>query len=204
MALFYRCPGLRLKLFPRLFPVNEQTSTYALYKKLLQLYPREFREQLGESMEQTFRDLYRERQTEGGRSSFVLLLFVETVMGIVREHALLLEGVMMKTMLANPISAVVISFIFFVLPFMILEWATRSDLPRSDASPLLWIVMWLPSAIFIAILMPIVRNFRRAGNSVLANPVSLLLRVGILVFLAWTWGTLVIDQMPCFLGGSGC
>jgi hypothetical protein len=64
--------------------------------------------------------------------------------------------------------------------------------------------MWLPSAVFIAILMPMVRSLRRVGNSILANPVSLLLRVGILVFLAWMWGTLVIDQMPCFLGGSGC
>ena len=177
---------------------------HTLYKKLLRLYPREFRERLVESMEQTFHDLYRERQTIGGRSSFVLWLFVETVMGIVKEHALLLEGVMMKTMLANPISAAVISFIFCVLPFMILEWMTRSDAPRSDASPILWIFMWLPSAVFIAILMPMVRNLRRVGNSVLANPVSLLLRVGILVLLAWMWGTLVIDQMPCFLGGSGC
>ena len=183
----------------------EHTTVRMLYKKLLTLYPQEFREQLGESMEQTFSDLYRARQTEGGRSSFVLWLFAETARGIVREHALLItEGVMMKTTLANPISAAVISFIFCVFPFMILEWMTRSDAPRSDASPILWIVMWLPSAVFIAILMPTVRSLRRVGNSILVNPVSLLLRVGILVFLAWMWGTLVIDQMPCFLGGSGC
>ena len=195
----------KFKNFSKLFLVNEQASTYVLYKKLLRLYPREFREQLAESMEQTFHDLHRERQSEGGWSGFVLWLFVETALGIVREHvSLITEGVIMKTMLANPISAAVISFIFCVLPFMILEWATRSDLPRSDASPILWIVMWLPSAVFIAILMPIMLNLRRAGNSLLANPVSLLLRVVILVLLAWTWGTLVIDQMPCFLGGSGC
>ena len=183
----------------------EHTTVRMLYKKLLTLYPQEFKEQLGESMEQTFSDLYRARQIEGGRSSFVLWLFAETARGIVREHALLItEGVMMKTTLANPISAAVISFIFCVFPFMILEWMTRSDAPRSDASPILWIVMWLPSAVFIAILMPTVRSLRRVGNSILVNPVSLLLRVGILVFLAWMWGTLVIDQMPCFLGGSGC
>lgn len=193
------------KNFSKLLRVNEQASTYALYKKLLRLYPREFREKLGESREQTFHDLHRERQSEGAWSGFVLWLFVETALGIVREHVLLItEGVMMKTMLANPISATVISFIFCVLPFMILEWMTRSDAPRSDASPILWIVMWLPSAVFIAILIPTVRSLRRVGNNILANPVSLLLRVGILVLLAWTWGTLVIDQMPCFLGGSGC
>ena len=110
----------------------------------------------------------------------------------------------MKTMISNLGLAPVISFILCVLPFMILEWSTRSDAPRSDASPMLWIVMWLPLAIFIAILMPIVRNLRRAETSILANPVSLWLRVGILIFLAWIWGSLVLDQMPCFLGGSGC
>lgn len=187
--------------------MNGRATAHTLYKKLLTLYPQGFREQFGESIEQTFNDLCNEwrQKSEHGWLGFILWAFVETAMGIVREHVLLItEGVMMKTMLANPLSAVVISFIFCVLPFMTLEWATRSDLPRSDASPMLWIVMWLPSAIFIAILMPIMRNLRCAGNSILANPVSLLLRVGILIFLAWIWGTLVIDQMPCFLGGSGC
>ena len=185
--------------------MTEQEKVSALYKKLLSLYPQGFRAGLGESMQQTFNDLYREKKTEDRVFSFMVWTFAETAAGIVKEHALLItEGVMMKTMLANPISAAVISFIFCVLPFMILEWMTRSDAPRSDASPILWIVMWLPSAVFIAILMPMVRSLRRVGNSILANPVSLLLRVGILVFLAWMWGTLVIDQMPCFLGGSGC
>ena len=183
----------------------DQNTVHTFYKKLLTLYPQDFREQLGESALQTFKDLYKERQIAGGLFSFILWAFVETAVGIVRENVLIItKGVMMNTMLTNPLSGVVISFIFCVLPFMTLEWATRSDLPRSDASPMLWIVMWLPSAIFIAILMPIVRNLRRARHSILANPVSLLLRVGILIFLAWIWGTLVIDQMPCFLGGSGC
>ena len=185
--------------------MTEQEKVSALYKKLLSLYPQGFREGLGESMQQTFNDLYQEKKTEDRVFSFMVWTFAETAAGIVKEHVLLVaEGVLMKTMLANPISATVISFIFCVLPFMILEWMTRSDAPRSDASPILWIVMWIPSAVFIAILMPTVRSLRRGGNRVLANPVSLLLRVGILVFLVWMWGTLVIDQMPCFLGGSGC
>ena len=185
--------------------MTEQEKVSALYKKLLSIYPQAFREGLEESMQQTFNDLYREKKTEDRVFSFMVWTFAETAAGIVKEHALLItEGVMMKTMLANPISAAVISFIFCVLPFMILEWMTRSDAPRSDASPILWIVMWLPSAVFIAILMPVMHNFRREENSIRANPVSLWLRVSILVFLVWMWGTLVIDQMPCFLGGSGC
>ena len=185
--------------------MTEQEKVSALYKKLLSLYPQGFREGLEESMQQTFNDLYREKKAEESVFSFMVWTFAETATGIVKEYVLLVaEGVMMKTMPANPISAVVISFIFCVLPFMILEWATRSDLPRSDASPMLWIVMWLLSAVFIAILMTIVRNLRQAVSSIRANPVSLLVRVGLLVLFAWNWGFLVIDQMPCFLGGSGC
>jgi hypothetical protein len=156
-------------------------------------------------MEQTFNDLYNERQAERAWFVFVLWAFAETGMGIFREHALLIaEGATMKLLLANPRSAPVISFILCVLPFMILEWATRSDAPRSDASPMLWVILWLLSTGFIAILMLTVRNLRRAGNTMMANPVPLLLGVIFFVLLAWMWGALIIDQMPCFLGGSGC
>lgn len=38
--------------------VYGQHKVRILYKKLLNFYPREFKEQLGESMQQTFNDLY--------------------------------------------------------------------------------------------------------------------------------------------------
>jgi hypothetical protein len=176
-----------------------------LYKTLLSLYPRAFRERLGESMQQTFNDLYKESQAEKVRYGFVLWTFAETGIGIFREHMLLMaEGTAMKTMISNPRFAPVISFVLCVLPFMILEWATRSNAPRSDASPMLWVVLWLLSTIFIAILMMIMQNLWQLGNGIMANPVSLLFRLVFFVLFAWLWGTLVIDQMPCFLGGSGC
>jgi len=233
-----------------------------LYKKLLALYPRGFREQLGESMQQTFNDLYKERQTEGGWLGFLLWTFVETATGIVGEYVLLLtEGATMKTMLANPRSAAVISSLIclpaaiillfdmigvsqdfwplpispeivvpaaflllpvglivsrapirvpaligflITLPFLILELVTRSNLPRSNASIGLFVFLWLLSTAFIAILMQIVRTLRRAGNNILAHPVFLLVSVVLLVSIAWNWGALIIDQMPCFLGATGC
>ena len=184
--------------------MTEQGKVSALYNKLLSLYPQGFREELGESMQQTFNDLYREKKTEDRVFSFMVWTFAETAAGIVKEYVLLAEGVMMKTMLANSTSAVVISFILGVFPFMILEWATRSNAPRSDASSMLWVVMWFLSAVFIGILITIVRNLRQGVNSVWAKPVSLLVRVGLLALFAWNWGFLVMDQMPCFLGGSGC
>ena len=109
----------------------------------------------------------------------------------------------MKTMLANPRWAPVISFMLGVFPFMILEWAIRSNAPRSDASPMLWVVLWILSTGSITILMLAVRRVR-AGNTMMTNPVPLLLGVIFFAAFAWMWVALVIDQMPCFLGGSGC
>lgn len=93
---------------------------HTLYKKLLAFYPRRFREQLGESMEQTFKDLCKERQTRPGWSSFVLWMFVETAVGIVREHVLLImEGATMKKILATPRSAALISSILLAVAFVV-------------------------------------------------------------------------------------
>ena len=83
--------------------MNGQATARTLYKKLLAFYPRGFRERLGSSMQQTFNDLCRERQTKGGWFGFMLWTFAETAIGIVREHILLLtEGDKMKNILANP------------------------------------------------------------------------------------------------------
>ena len=97
-----------------------QRRIYLLYKKLISLYPREFRERLAESMEQTFHDLYQERQIQPGRFSFALWMFVETSIGIMREHVLLLsEGARMKNMIANPGSAALISSILLAVAFIV-------------------------------------------------------------------------------------
>ena len=69
--------------------MTEQEKVGALYKKLLSLYPQRFRERLGESMHQTFNDLYREKKTEAKVFSFMVWTFAETAAGIVKEYALL-------------------------------------------------------------------------------------------------------------------
>ncbi len=78
----------------------DQKTVRTLYKKLLTLYPRAFREQMGESMEQTFNDLCNEgkQQTERRLFGFVLWMYVETAIGIGKEHVLLItQGDTMKT-----------------------------------------------------------------------------------------------------------
>ena len=59
----------------------------ALYSVLLRLYPRRFHVRFGEGMAQTFHDLCRERRNAGrGLPGFVAGVFVETLLGIVREN----------------------------------------------------------------------------------------------------------------------
>src|SRR5262245_39291288 len=91
----------------------DQKTARALYKKLLGLYPRAFREQLGESMEQTFNDRLNERkhQTAPGLLGFVLGLLIETAIGIVKEHTrLIAQRSTMKSITTSPRSAAIISF----------------------------------------------------------------------------------------------
>lgn len=96
---------------------------HALYKKLLTLYPRRFREQLEESMLQTFNDLCNEkRKSKIGLMGFVLRTFTETIIESTREHVLLLTqgGTMKNIVISNPKSAALIAFLF-TLPFMVLN-----------------------------------------------------------------------------------
>ena len=87
--------------------MNEQAKVRILYRKLLSLYPRGFREQLGASMQQTFHDLYQERRTEGGWFGFILWTFIETTVGIIKEHILLItQGDHMKFSATNVLIAV--------------------------------------------------------------------------------------------------
>ena len=61
------------------------------YARLLRLYPRNYRDRMGESMEQTFNDLCRERRAAGeGLFGFVLWTFADTFVGILKEDGRLM------------------------------------------------------------------------------------------------------------------
>src|SRR6185503_17903633 len=100
----------------------EQQTVQRLYKKLINLYPPGFKERLAESMEQTFQDLWNEkRQTKKELFSFVLWMFIETAIGIFREHLLLISpGNLMQSILKFLGSSALISLLL-ILPFMIME-----------------------------------------------------------------------------------
>ena len=185
---------------------DQQKTVRALYKKLLSLYPRAFRDQMGESMEQTFNDLSteRRRQTERGLFAYVLWMFVETAIGIIKERVLLItQRNTMKNITSTLGLAALIGFIL-VLPFAILE-ALNNTITTQNAPGLILLfgVLWLLPTAFIVVLVPMVRTVR-AGKSIFANPMTLLLRVAFLALIATIWGWGFIDQLPCFLGVPNC
>lgn len=179
--------------------VHKQKVVQRLYRKLLRLYPRAFRERFGESIQQTFDDLYqerlyqeRQRQTEQGVFAFVLWIFLETAIGIGREHLLLISlGAIMQTILTNLGTSTLVGFLF-ILPFLILEVVNRRNL--SEAFPfMLFFVLWLNLFALSLILLPIVRGriarplnivspVPTQGNTLLTNPRSAAM-MSVLLFL---------------------
>lgn len=182
----------------------DQTAR-SLYKKLLALYPHEFREQLGESMEQTFADRYHERRREQvqGLVGFVLWMYVETAVGVMQEHLFALKerSRMQQPFLLNLRTSAFLSFLI-VLPFMLLEAVNRRAFNEGFPLPLFGF-LWLAPALFFLTLLPLVQTMR-AGENLLARPLPLLLRAAFLLLVAAFWAALMLDQMPCFLGVPNC
>ena len=150
--------------------MNEQTTVRALYSKLLLLYPRRFREQLAESMEQTFRDLWNEKQqTRQELFRFVLWTFMETAIGIFREHLLLISAGDIMQAILKPIASPALLSLLLILPFMIMEVVNRRNF-NEDFPSTLFFILWLNLFAISLILLPLVRG-KRTGNHEMANPV---------------------------------
>lgn len=143
----------------------------ALYRSLLRLYPGEFREHLFESMEQTFQDLCNEKiRAKEKFFGFVLWTFIETAIGIVREHLLLVSpGAIMRTTL-NSIGIPGLISLLIILPFIMMEIVNRRHLSE-DFPAFLFLIMWLNLFAISLILLPIVRS-RQARRHDMTNPVS--------------------------------
>ena len=148
----------------------DKSKARALYKRLIAFYPRVFKEQLGESMEQTFNDLCNEKQqTKKALLGFVLWTFIETAIGIFREHPLLISsGVIMQTLLKTLGSPVLVSLLL-IFPFMIMEVVNRRNF-NEDFPFMLFFGLWLNLFAISLILLPIVRAMR-TGKHDMANPV---------------------------------
>lgn len=177
--------------------MREIEGAERLYKRLLSLYPKDFRDRVGPSMQQTFADNLRERRARGGRPIALLVwTFAETGMGVMKERA--------QRAMSSGMAAVV--GLVLVLPFAAVEWATRSNLPRANFHILWFVYLWLLAALFARTSIGAARTTlaMRAGPVAVSRTVSLVAQVALLTLLAWNWLSLVIDQWPCFLGATGC
>lgn len=121
------------------------------------------------------------------------------------------KGGLLQIMMNNKTKRMVTTFgpaalmsLILVLPFAILE-SLNQIITKQNATGLILLfgLLWLLPTAFIVILVPIVRTVR-AGNNILAHPITLLVRVSFLALIAMMWGGLLIDQLPCFLGVPNC
>jgi hypothetical protein len=103
------------------------------------------------------------------------------------------------------IGAAALISLILVAPFAFLELRRNTETSRNLIHfPIpVFGLLWLLGAVIIIIIASIARTVR-AGDSLLAHPVMLLFRLVFLVLIAWLWGGLFIDQLPCFLGVPNC
>lgn len=99
------------------------------------------------------------------------------------------------------ISAAVLGFVLLT-PFIALELINRAKF-NEDFPWAVFAFTWILQAVFILMLMPIVVN-ARSGKPLMKNSVSLLLRIVILVLIAYIWTGWIVDQWPCLMGVPNC
>ncbi len=201
----------------------ERDTIRIFYKKLLALYPRAFREKFGESMEQTFDDVCRERLQQTKRLSFgfALWLFAETFAGVAKENlAEIKRGKTMENVTSNNKSSAIVGFLL-AMPLAVLLLITIYDIePLSGFYKTLTTeadgyrinvfgrifeigALLLLLVGFIISFVPIARNIR-AGNGVMVNPLNLLMAAMLFIFTAGLVIINVIDQYPCWIGVPNC
>ncbi|WP_276500768.1 hypothetical protein [Terrimonas pollutisoli] len=106
----------------------------------------------------------------------------------------------MKNIFTTFRAPALISF-FLVLPFITLELINRREFNEDFPFPL-FILLWLLPVLFIFTLLPVVRKISLGNKPRLT--LSLFARIVILTLLAWFWVSVILDQMPCFLGDRYC
>ena len=104
----------------------------------------------------------------------------------------------MRTLATDIRSAGIVSLVL-VLPLLLLELFLNKSTNWGNGLPVLFgTLFFLATASVLAL--------RVATRSARARESAFKLFVGALAFavLAFVWGTLVVDQMPCFLGVPNC
>jgi hypothetical protein len=118
------------------------------------------------------------------------------------------QEVLLQTIMNNitkSIGVAALISLVLVAPFAFLELRYNTGTSRNLINfPIpLFGLLWFLATVFIIVVISIVRTVR-AGDGILAHPVTLLFRLVFLALVAWMWGGLFIDQLPCFLGVPNC
>ena len=103
---------------------------------------------------------------------------------------------------SRTIRTAAIASTLLVAPFIILEAASTQGFSRGFPLALFGF-MWVLALSFIGILVPMIQGVR-AGNRQMPTSLGLLLRGSALIFIGWILGSIIADQMPCFLGVPNC
>ena len=82
-----------------------------------------------------------------------------------------------------------------VLPLALLELINRPDALQNFP----WVLFGFLWVLAFSFTLVLTRLFRRR-----ASRLGLAAGVGFLIFAAWMWGSVVVDQIPCFLGVPNC
>lgn len=86
-------------------------------------------------------------------------------------------------------------------PFYILEYYYSGGYPQGVPSAL-FRMMWVETTLFSFLAFSIYRTpFSTATRQWI---LPFLLKLAAMILIAVAWVTIVVDQMPCFLGGHGC
>lgn len=151
-----------------------------------------------------------------GLFGFLFLRFLETGVGILHEHVLLLtQGNTMKNLVSKPSSAAITSLILslplgltFIAFMFEIEQLTKPltaalttngyDLNSHGRAFLIGGLFLLPPA-FVLNLRPMLKREGPEGKRKLYS-VNLIVGVILLLLIAFTWGGLILEQFYCLLG----
>lgn len=109
----------------------------------------------------------------------------------------------MKKVFLNPKTSILIGFLI-TLPFMFMEFATSSNLPRSNFPIQLFIFMWIIASIFLLLINSTLETIQGKNYQKKKNYLIITIKIIFGGILAYIWITIIIDQIPCFLGATGC
>ena len=107
----------------------------------------------------------------------------------------------MKNLQKDLIVAAVISLII-LLPFIMMEILNRKGMPESFPV-FLFAFLWLLQGAFLFLILPLVKKLW-IGKGFQLKFTALLVRLPVMIFIAWMWSSILVDQMPCFLGVVNC